>query len=99
MPHPGAAVGRRAVIPWPGRRCPQGEWLPLPGSPPSRTEPGTRGGTGGLPRLLVAPGWVSELQSIGLAMKASALVHQASWGKEWGRFKGTGSVQRSRDVH
>lgn len=36
-------------------------------------QPGTRGGTGCLAKLLVAPGWVAELQGIGLAMKASTL--------------------------
>lgn len=58
-------------------------------SPPCRTEPGIRGGTGVLARLPVA--WVS-LQGIGLAMQASVSMLQASGG-EWGRFKATGSVQ------
>lgn len=66
--HPGAAMGRRAIIPWPRTCHPQEEWLPLLVSPAYRTEPGTRGGTRGLAKLLVAPGWVSELQGIGPAM-------------------------------
>lgn len=80
------------------REMPSSRRVPLPGSPAYRREPGTRGGTGGLAKLLVAPGWVLELEGIGPATKASALVHRASGG-EWGRFKGTGSVQRSHDVH
>lgn len=51
-------------------------------SPACRTEPGTRGGTGGLATLPVVPVWMSQ-QGIGLAMEASVLELQAL-GDEWG---------------